>query len=170
MIDNLIPDLLQGLSELQSAAFTPIIVMLVITMVIDISIWIQLATVGVHIRTVLKLLLHFQPEVIYSSPRVMKVLSGDFSPPKSDSMNRDSEFFEDVFRNIPGPAMYANSEMLIKCANAACRRVFGDIPMLGVNLVEFFDSPQFIGNKKPLFESSRRSYSGKKASQTSTWK
>jgi hypothetical protein len=58
----------------------------------------------------------------------MKVLSGD------------SEFFEDVFRNFPGSWM--------------C--ISGKIPMLGTP-VEFFDSSPFIGNRKPLFKSSKGS-------------
>jgi class 3 adenylate cyclase len=152
--ESLIPDLQDNLSRIETSALWPVLIMFVCILLIDSMLWVQLSTITTHIRTVLKLLLHFHPDIISSSARVMKVLSGNFSAAKSDSMNRDAEFFEAVFEHLPGPAMHANSEMLIEGVNAASRRVFGDTPMEGVHLLQFFKPGTFAGNAKDLFTGS----------------
>ena len=114
----------------------------------------QLHFIELHIRSVLKLLLHCPPEVILSTPRIMKVLSGDFATLRSDSMSRDSEFYDSVFMSLLDAIMFANSDMVIQAANLSCNRIFGDIDLIGRNIKAFFtEDNRFQGSVENLFSS-----------------
>ncbi|OHS98894.1 Adenylate and Guanylate cyclase catalytic domain containing protein [Tritrichomonas foetus] len=150
---TIIPTITKQLNEEKNVTIPGISTMLVITIVFEAILFIQLMMIEQHIRSVLKLLLHCPPEIVLSTPKIMKIFSGDFSRQISDTMNRDSEFFDSVFVSLPDAIMYANSEMIIQAANLSCQRIFGDINLVGMSIKEFFTSRRFTGKTDILFSS-----------------
>jgi class 3 adenylate cyclase len=71
--------------------------------------------------------------------------------PKSEGSNRDSEFFEKVFANLPDAIMYANAELIIQAANSSCVRILGESNLVGRNAKQYFSSGAFLGDVDFLF-------------------
>ncbi|OHT09546.1 Adenylate and Guanylate cyclase catalytic domain containing protein [Tritrichomonas foetus] len=150
---TIIPTIEKELKEGSSNTIPGIIIMLIVAILVEVFSFVQLYLIEAHIRSVLRLFLHCPPDIVLSTPKIMKLLSGDFSTQRADSMNRDSEFFDSVFVSLPDAIMYANSEMIIQAANLSCQRIFGDVPLVDHSIKEFFASDKFIGNINVLFSS-----------------
>ena len=120
---------------------------------IEVIIYFHLTHINNHIKSVLLLLLHCDPSVIFCSKKITQVLSGDFSVQQSDMLERNSRFLDTVFKNLPDAVMYANSEMIIERSNRACERVFDNENLVGKSIIDFFKSPNFDGNVEALFSS-----------------
>lgn len=154
MYSTIIVDTKADLDRQRSNSNVVVYILIVLAILVEAAVIVQLYFIERHIRSVLKLLLHCPPEVILSTPRIMKVFSGDFSTLRSDSMNRDSEFYDSVFMSLLDAIMFANSDMIIQAANLSCTRIFGDIDLIGKNIKSFFtDSERFRGNVENLFSS-----------------
>ena len=151
--NEIIPTIESTLRTEQNKAISGISILLVVIFIIESIIFSQLLLIESHIRKVLKLLLHCPIDIVLSTPKIMKILSGNFSAQKSDAMNRDSEFFDSVFVSLPDAIMYANSEMIIQAANLSCQRIFGDVELVGKPIKEFFSSSKFSGKTDILFSS-----------------
>jgi class 3 adenylate cyclase len=128
--------------------------MIVLVFLFELAVFLHLGRVAGHIRAVLSLLLHCSPEIVLSTPKIMKVLSGDFSMQRADSVNQDSEFFHSVFLDLPDAILYTGSDLIIQEANHSCKRLFGDIELVGLNIRSFFLSNRFIGPADNLFSAS----------------
>jgi hypothetical protein len=59
----------------------------------DVFLILKLFNIDHHIRTILKIFLHFEPKILMKSPEVMKVIAGDFSQGKDLEHQRKQEFF-----------------------------------------------------------------------------
>ena len=152
---SIIPTITDNLNDGKSAKISGIIAMLVAAFLIEMCMFFQLYTIERHIRSVLCLLLHCQSEDIMSNIKIMKLLSGDFSSLRNDSVNRDEEFCDFVFENHPDAIMYANfSDMVVQNRNESVRRIFGDNvynDIIGKSIKKFFLSEKFVGDINPLF-------------------
>jgi class 3 adenylate cyclase len=96
------------------------------------------------------MLLYFEADDVFRSPTIMKVLGGDFSEQSSAEANQDAEFFQAIFEDLPGPALYANGQLRIEGLNRAALLIFGG-DVMGEDIGEFFTSDKFLGDKKKLF-------------------
>jgi class 3 adenylate cyclase/PAS domain-containing protein len=148
-----LPTIIEPMDAMESKFFAGIITILVVCCALYLITIMELEQVRVHIRSVLRLLLHCPPSVILSTPDIMDVLSGDFSRSKSDG-NRGAEFFESVFLRLPDAIIYADSDMVIQRANYSCARLFFEDDLRGKNLRSFFSSANFQGNIEQLFSTS----------------
>ena len=151
--ESIIPTITTQMDDGTGKFIPAIVVLLVIGCIIEVFSYIQLFLTERHIRSVLRLLLHCPPDIVLSTPKIIKLLSGDFSALKTDVMNKDSEFFDSVFVSLPDAIMYANSEMIIQAANLSCQRIFGDVELVNHSIKEFFSSRRFVGNIDVLFSS-----------------
>ena len=132
----------------KTVVYQPVIVMMCIAVILELFAISQIHAIGTHIREVLKLLLHCPPDVVLSTPRIVKVLAGNFIGRKSDSMDRYSEFFDIIFAQLPDAILYADSDMNVQAANEACAKIFGEQEIVGQSLTSLFST--FMGNTKGL--------------------
>ena len=142
-------------NELQlrkNTIYPPIIAMIVVVFILEIITIVHVLSIDTHIRQVLKLLLHCPPDVVLSTPKILKVLSGNFVSRESDSMDRHGEFFNLTFAQLPEAVMYADTDLNVEAANEACSRIFPNQEIVGENLVTLFSS--FVGDTKALFGAS----------------
>ncbi|KAK8841085.1 hypothetical protein M9Y10_027926 [Tritrichomonas musculus] len=149
--NQIIPSISNEIKDLKSRYIPVISVLFVVGVLIESSVYYQAIQIENYIRSVLRLLLHCKPSVIYSSNKIMRVLSGDFSYQQSDSLDRNNSFFDTVFTSLPDAIMIANSDMIIQSANKACNHTFGDVSLVGKSIRDFFMSNQFCGNIETLF-------------------
>ena len=74
--------------------------------------------------------------------KIMKLLSGDFSTLRSDTINRDEEFCDFVFEKHPDAIIYANfSDMIVQNRNESFQRIFGESvynDIIGKSIKKFF--------------------------------
>jgi PAS domain S-box-containing protein len=145
------PETTDALAEVQRQLNIVLVTLMLVAIIIEIIVIVSLNVVRSHIHAVLKLLLHCPPEIVLSTPAIMKILSGAFGVPKSEGSNRDSEFFEKVFANLPDAIMYANSELIIQAANSSCARILGESNLVGKNAKQYFSSGAFKGDVDVLF-------------------
>ncbi|KAK8897352.1 hypothetical protein M9Y10_015294 [Tritrichomonas musculus] len=145
------PSITDDLKNIRNQYIPIIATFLVVGILIEIILYIHVMFIENHIRSVLSLLLHCQTNVIFSSSKITRVLSGDFSSQQNDSLDRNNSFFDTVFTSLPDAIMYANSDMIIQNANQACKHTFGDIVLVGKNIRDFFMSNNFSGNTESLF-------------------
>ncbi|KAK8843906.1 hypothetical protein M9Y10_024989 [Tritrichomonas musculus] len=151
--ETIIPTIDQELNDKKYQFVLPISVLLVLGFLFEVIFFIQIFANEKHIKSVLKLLLHCKPSVVFSSNKIMQTLSGDFSSQQNDTLTSNTEFFDTVFTSLPDAIMYANNEMIIQSANNACQHTFGDVDLIGKSIKEFFLSNEFIGNVANLFTS-----------------
>jgi PAS domain S-box-containing protein len=124
-----------------------------------IAAWVDIGSVSMHIRGILRLLLHCPASVVVQTPSIMAVLTGDFSLGKMNRYgddNRKAGFFESVFNRIPEAIAYADTDLIARGTNQACDRLFGE-SLIGRNLREVFESGQFTGETESLFDRQRSS-------------
>ena len=151
--NQIVPSINQDLKTI-NGQFVPIIVFfLILVILIEIIIYFRIMFIEDHIRSVLLLLLHCKPTTIFSSMKITRILAGDFSTQQSDTLERNSAFFDTVVTSLPNAIMYANQDMIILSANEACKRTFGDDHLVGKSIKDFFMSDKFIGHVENLFAS-----------------
>jgi hypothetical protein len=75
-------------------------------------------------------------QVLLVSPKVIRVLSGDFTPDRSDIVHCDAEFLTAVFTGLPEAAMYTDSVGTIVAANDACLALFAQT-LVGKDIKKF---------------------------------
>ena len=151
---NLIIPSVQEELKNEKILFVPILVALIAAcIIIETILYFQISRIEEHIKSVLNLLLHCSPSVIFSSSKISRVLTGDFSPQQSDTLDRNSNFFDTVFTSLPDAIMYANTDMIIQCANQACQLIFDNVQLVGKSMIDFFKSNKFSGNIETLFSS-----------------
>ena len=151
---QIFPLIMDNLNE-QKGKYIPFITALLIAGIfVEVLLYLQILSIENHIRSVLSLLLHCSPSVIFSSTKISRILSGDFSSQQNESLDRNSGFFDIVFKSLPDAIMYTNTEMIIQQANRSCKRIFGDdVELVGKSIRDFFFSNKFTGNIETLFSS-----------------
>jgi class 3 adenylate cyclase len=152
MLESIIPSTLAGLGSRETEMIIPNIVVFICMLVIEIIIWVLLRGIARHIKTVLRMVLACPAETLMSNPKIMRVLSGDFTVQVSDSIDQDVEFFEAIFMALPNPTLFATSELTIQNTNLAFQKLFPSTEEK--RLPEFFAPPQFDGVDAALFEPS----------------
>jgi guanylate cyclase len=104
----------------------------------------------VHMRRTLQLLLHCPVSVILQCPKVMTVLSGDFSTRRRDEGAKTAAFFREVVMQIPDAIVTAAADTQeVVSVNMAADRAFGE-GVVGKNVREWMTA-QFQGNVQALF-------------------
>ena len=105
------------------------------------------------LKFALELILHCPTGVIVQTPKIMSVLSGNFSNSSRDTTNRDSQFFDSVVKNLPDCIFSINQEGIITSVNNACERVFQikESDFLGMNSQDFFSSNNFDSPSPLIF-------------------
>jgi hypothetical protein len=155
MYETVLPETFASLSSQEQEMRIPIIVLLVVEVIVEVLVWASLARIAEHIRAVLRMMLAIPAQTLLTTPKIMKVLSGDFTVHRSESLNRDTEFFESAFMELPVPALYANGEMIIQAANTACVELFLGKELARRNLHDFFRDRDVIGMESVKFDQSK---------------
>lgn len=151
--EQIISSINQDLNAIKNQFIQFICVSLILVVLIEIIIYFRILFIENHIRSVLLLLLHCRPSSIFSSSKITRILAGDFSTQQSDTLERNSTFFDTVVTSLPNAIMYANQDMIIQSANESCKRTFGDDGIVGKSIRDFFMSDKFSGNVENLFSS-----------------
>ena len=152
MFNSINPTIEQNMASSQNSHIIPTIIILVIAFLIEICIMVKLLFINRHIKRVLLLLMHCPPDVVLNTPKIMAILSGDFSKRHADSSSRDSQFFESVVRSLPDAVIIADNEMNITSINMSFIRIFNvnEDEFLGTNVKKFIED-NFKGEIQPLF-------------------
>jgi class 3 adenylate cyclase len=153
--ESILPLTVETLDGEMSRVITVAVMMLIVDIMTEVVITFHLKGIGAHIRSVLRLMLGVPAEILMSSPKIMNVISGDFSPARSDSINRDTEFLEAVYMALPVAVLCADSEKKIITANFACSALFAGIAPVGQDLQEFFSEKHFEGIDLTIFTPSQ---------------
>ena len=152
---TIIPTITDNLNSGKKGKIGAIIAMVVVAFIIEMCMFFKLYLIERHIRSVLCLFLHCRSEDIMANIKIMKLLSGDFSTLRSDTINRDEEFCDFVFEKHPDAIIYANfSDMIVQNRNESFQRIFGESvynDIIGKSIKKFFLSEKFTGDITPLF-------------------
>jgi len=121
---DIIPTLTEKISSSKSSITIPVTIFL--TCVILSALWmiIEIQASGKKIRFSLELILHCPTGVILQTPKIMSVLSGNFSQSNMDTTNRDEEFFDSVVKNLPDSVFCINLDGSITSVNNSVERAF----------------------------------------------
>jgi class 3 adenylate cyclase len=152
MYETVLPETLTSLQAREQEMRTPVIVLLFFEVIVEVTIWVSIARIREHITAVLRMMLAIPAQTLLAAPKIMKVLSGDFSVHRSESLKRDTEFFESAFMELPVPALYANGELIIQAANNACIELFCGKEIVNRNLHGFFRDSDIFGMDSVKFD------------------
>ena len=86
--------------------------------------YIRIWKINNHIKFVLSLLLHCNADQILQTPKIMAVLSGEFSTVKANTAVRTASFFNTVLNSLPEVIIIANQENNIESVNKQCCSLF----------------------------------------------
>jgi class 3 adenylate cyclase len=131
------------------------VLMLVVDILTEVVITFHLKAIESHVRAVLRLMLGVPADILMASPKIMNVISGDFSPARSDSINRDTEFLEAVYMALPLAVLCVDAEKRIVSLNGACSALFPGIAPVGQYVQEFFSDQRFEGIDLAVFTPSQ---------------
>jgi class 3 adenylate cyclase len=125
-------------------AYPVAIVLVVVALLDEVIAFLEMGTIDTHSRAVLSLLLHVDAAVLQSTPKIMKVLGGDFSSSAGAVGGRNVDFFDEVFQSLPDATLFAISVSVeVDGANGACAAVFGEESLIGRDLGDVFDAKRF---------------------------
>jgi class 3 adenylate cyclase len=114
-----------------------IIALIVFASLFEAAALLQILAVGARMRRALSLLLHCPPSVILQTPKIMSVLSGDFSVHRRDEGAKTAAFFRQVVMQVPDSILTVDGAAgIITAQNAAAQRLFGDAAV-GTRIADF---------------------------------
>ncbi|KAK8897579.1 hypothetical protein M9Y10_015538 [Tritrichomonas musculus] len=155
MSDGIIETITNDLNDMKNGQIIYLVILLAVGFVFEIALLFILHSIDNHIRDVLKLLLHCQPKVIASTPKVMHILNGNFKKNGGDNGTRTAKFYDAVCDDLPDAIVLSNQEQIIIKANKSATRIFGQkvIDQIMEQKVTDFLSPTiFGGNVKKLLD------------------
>jgi hypothetical protein len=109
-------------------------------------------------RFTLKLLLHFPPTVLFQTPAVSQVLSGNFET-ESNLKLRDSEFFSKITEMLPEGLIIADIFGVIFSMNESSFKIL-NVSTKFETVHDFLQWDKFRGSAKSLLESTNGSVNG----------
>lgn len=154
MFQNLLSDLQDIMENKIPPMQTALIVLMVLSVFLYIISVLQLNTNRDKIIFTLNLLNHCPPQVLLQTPKIMDILSGDFTDQSKDKTQRDNEFFDAVVLSIPDAVLIANAQFIIEVANKATQQILHVPPtdLVGRNLKEFLSGKSFKEDLTSLLE------------------
>ena len=154
MFQNLLSDLQDLMQSNIPPARTGIIIIMVLSVCLYIISILQLNVNRDKLLFTLNLLNHCPPQVLLQTPKIMDILSGDFTDQSKDKTQRDNEFFDAVVLSIPDAVLIANAQFVIEVANKATNQIL-HIPseqLIGRNLKEFLSGSSFKEDLSGMLE------------------
>ncbi|OHT04086.1 Adenylate and Guanylate cyclase catalytic domain containing protein [Tritrichomonas foetus] len=142
MVSNIIDTIMNEMIKKKNNQIPIVIVMFALAFVAEVIAIIQTLRIERHMRGVLRLLLHAPSKVVLSTPKIMRVLGGDFKKNRNDSGTRSAEFFRAVVENLPDGVVIGDAEMKIISTNKSLLRVLdlNSDEVIEKSLNELFDS------------------------------
>jgi len=139
--------------ELENSVFT-FVLLVVLDCIVEIVTFISIKSINAHFHKVLKLLLHCPIDVLLQTPKIMSVLSDNFSSGKWDSATRDKQFYSSIVENLPDAVFSTDQNGIINSANKSAERVFEikASDLIGQNVKDFFEK-HTEGDYNSLIES-----------------
>jgi hypothetical protein len=139
MYDSILPSISKEVWDDYDRALTILIFVILIEFVTVLVLWIEVGCVSVHLRAVLKLLLHCPPVAVLQTPAIVSVLCGEAGW-RCDAVRdgeRDAEFFEPIFLRMPDAVLCMDE-------NFTSTRLFEE-NFAGRNFSDFLHSDKFRG-------------------------
>jgi len=133
MFNQIIPTINQDINESIPGALGSLAFYLSVTLIMVSILLYHAHQNDKRLRFALNLMLHCPSSVILQTPKIMSVLSGDFSNSQYDTTNRDSDFFDAVVMNLPDSILCVDLDGFIESINISCERMLK------------LDSESFIG-------------------------
>ncbi|OHT09916.1 Adenylate and Guanylate cyclase catalytic domain containing protein [Tritrichomonas foetus] len=153
MVSKIVDTIESDMLSKMTGKYPVIIVMFVIAFLFECVATIQTHRIESHMRGVLRLLLHAPSKVVTSTPKIMKVLGGDFRKNRGDGATRDTEFFRAVVTNLPDAIVITDTEHHIETINKSLVRILNTTEdnIIGKPVTEVFDS-RFTGDVASLLQ------------------
>ncbi|KAK8886126.1 hypothetical protein M9Y10_041586 [Tritrichomonas musculus] len=153
MAMSIVDNIKDHLIDQKNSELPGFIVMFAIAIIFEIIATVQALRIENHMRKVLRLLLHVPTKIVMQTPKIMRILSGDFKKQRGDGATRDNEFFRSVVQNLPDAVLVANAEMKIESVNKSFIRIISveESEIVGKTLNDFFND-KFNGNTAPLLQ------------------
>jgi class 3 adenylate cyclase len=147
MYESIVPSIQKAIREANDQALTIVIVLLIVMLIIVAVVAVEIGKVTVHIRSVLKLLLHCPPVVVMQTPAIVSVLCGEGGRrgETTRESGRAGEFFEPVFLRLPDATLCTDDARVVKKANFSSARLFEE-DLTGRNFIDFLRSEKFSGD------------------------
>ena len=126
MSSSIIDQITSDLNNMKNGQMIYLIILLAAGFVFEVALLFIFHSIDDHIRSVLKLILHAQPKVIASTPKIMQVLDGSFAKSRGDNGTRTEKFYEEVCGHLPDAIMVCSAEKNVEMTNSAFTRIFGE--------------------------------------------
>ena len=121
---NIKKSIISSMVTEKNKMYAIIIVLMVFGVLFQLISYLRIWKINNHIKFVLSLLLHCNADQIISSPKIMNVLSGEFSTVKSNTAVRTSSFFNTVLNSLPEVIIVVNQDNNIESVNKQCCTLF----------------------------------------------
>jgi len=147
MFDRIIPNIIESLESSLSSSIFPVFFLLsviCIVLLIEVSVLFRERSI---LHFIVSQLLHCPTNVLLDSPKIMELLSGDFSTQKTESSQRNAQFFESIMNNLPDAIVVTDNAFIIQTINNATRSFFqidNDEWFYGKNIKNVFYSESFV--------------------------
>lgn len=123
----------------------PIIIITIIIVICGIILTPIFLNIGKIAQWTLKLLLFCDPNVVFQSKVILKILSNDFSQNDKEKNDEDSKanFYESIVSNLLDGVIFMSNDLIIRSANNSVKTVIGKDPnkIIGMSLKKLFVSP-----------------------------
>ena len=157
MFGNIVPEMQNNLSNIFPPVKAIVIIVLIVAFIILVFILVAIHQSETKMRFALSLLASCPPNVVLQTPKIMDILTGDFSSKSRDTSSHNSAFFDSIVQSIPDSVIVCNSNFKVTRLNKATERIYGvdSKEFIDTDIQEFFsNSSMFKGNINELFEKS----------------
>ena len=157
MFGNIVPEMQKSMNGILPPIRAIVIIILIVAFIIVILIIIQIISSEAKMKFALSLLTQCPPQDVMQTPKIMEILSGNFSSKSKDVSTHNSEFFDQIVQSIPDSVIVCNLNFKVTNINKASERIYGlDVKeFLDKDVQEFITtSSMFVGSTKELFEKS----------------
>jgi len=155
MFEEIIPTIQKDVQELFMKDNTQIIIVSLFMLMVEIFMLMKVYEMGENTRHVLKLLLHCPTKVVFENNKITRLLSGEFAESYFDNTKHNSEFFDNIYYNLPDYIISSGLDGKIHAVNYVTLKLIGKSKpeeIIGSDLSTIFNRNMFNGNFRPILE------------------
>ena len=150
MFNQIVDNMKELMLTQNSSTRTILILLAIVALIVEIGIILYCFSVRTKLVFALKLLLHCNPVVVTSTPKVMDVLGGNFASTAKDMTQRDKLYYDSVLMDMPNATVIADQNFKVTSVNRAFERMFPNIQtdsFISSDIRTFFKDPKFKANE-----------------------
>jgi len=124
MANQIVPTIKAQMQNKQSSDNIIVIICILVAIIVEVLLLMKISDIESHMRFVLSMLQHCPPTTVMQTPKIVSILSGNFSQAKGITSKRDEDFYDLIYNCLPDPIAILSVDGTIKLCNNEFQKKF----------------------------------------------